>query len=151
MVARVLEWGPDPNTRAGSTSIGTRIDAICMTSCWCHYWAISTGQFWKPASSRSASMPETGGFAVWAYDTHKLPICPLHYYRVLGDEHPELERLGDAFSGLADWRPRIAQRAKDLQAELAPLARERSDVRERWQAAVDRINGEPGGSRPGVS
>ena len=23
--------------------------------------------------------PETGSFAVWAYDTHKLPICPLHY------------------------------------------------------------------------
>ena len=73
--------------------------------------------------------PETGGFAVWAYDTHKLPICPLHYHRVLGDEHPELERLGDAFSGLPDWRPRIAQRAKDLQAELGALARQRSDVR----------------------
>ena len=88
--------------------------------------------------------PETGGFAVWAYDTHKLPICPLHYHRVLGDEHPELERLGDAFSGLPDWRPRIAQRAKDLQSELGTLARRRSDVREAVQVAVERINGEPG-------
>ena len=26
--------------------------------------------------------PEAGSFAVWAYDTHKLPICPLHYARV---------------------------------------------------------------------
>ena len=88
--------------------------------------------------------PETGGFAVWAYNTHKLPICPLHYHRVLGDEHPELERLGDAFSGLPDWPPRIAQRAKDLQSELGALARRRSDVREAVQAAVERINGEPG-------
>jgi (1->4)-alpha-D-glucan 1-alpha-D-glucosylmutase len=88
--------------------------------------------------------PETGGFAVWAYDTHKLPICPLHYQRVLGDEHPELERLGDAFSGLPEWRPRIAQRAKDLQAELGALACQRSDVRQAVQAAIDRINGEPG-------
>ena len=88
--------------------------------------------------------PETGSFAVWAYDTHKLPICPLHYHRVLGDEHPELERLGDAFSGLPDGRPRIAQRAKDLQSELGALALERRDVREAVQAAVDRIDGEPG-------
>ena len=87
---------------------------------------------------------ETGGFAVWAYDTHKLPINPLHYSRVLGDEHPELERLGDAFSSLADWRPRIAQHAKDLQAELGALARERSDVQGALAAAVNRINGEPG-------
>ena len=35
--------------------------------------------------------PETGGFAVWAYGTHKLPICPLDYQRLLGDEDPELE------------------------------------------------------------
>src|ERR1700746_2506243 len=88
--------------------------------------------------------PETGSFAVWAYDTHKLPIFPLHYQRVLGDEHPELERLGDAFSNLADWRPRVAQHAKDLQAELGALARQRNDVREALAGAVNRINGEPG-------
>ena len=88
--------------------------------------------------------PETGGFAVFAYDAHKLPICPLHYQRVLGDEHPELERLGDAFSGLLEWRPRIARRAKDLKTELGALAPERSDVRQAVQAAVDRINGQPG-------
>ncbi|MBV9203206.1 MAG: malto-oligosyltrehalose synthase, partial [Alphaproteobacteria bacterium] len=88
--------------------------------------------------------PETGGFAVWAYDTHKLPINPLHYSRVLGNDHAELERLGDAFSSLADWRPRIAQHAKDLQAELGTLVRERDDVQEAVAAAVTRINGEPG-------
>src|SRR6201997_1975787 len=85
--------------------------------------------------------PETGSFAVWAYDNHKLPINPLHYARVLGDEHPELERLGDAFSGLQDWRPRIREHAKDLQAELGALARERSDVQGALAGAVNRLNG----------
>jgi len=87
---------------------------------------------------------DSGQFAVWAYNTHKLPIHPLHYARVLGDEHPELERLGDAFSSLSDWRPRIAQHAKDLQAELSALARERDDVRQAIDAAINRINGDPG-------
>jgi (1->4)-alpha-D-glucan 1-alpha-D-glucosylmutase len=88
--------------------------------------------------------PETGGFAILAYGTHKLPICPLHYERVLGKNHPELERLGDAFSGLPNWRPRVHARARDLQAELAALVRERDDVREAVEAAVAQLNGKPG-------
>jgi (1->4)-alpha-D-glucan 1-alpha-D-glucosylmutase len=87
---------------------------------------------------------ETGDFAVWAYDTHKLQICPLHYARVLGDAHPRLEQLADAFSGLPDWHPRVARRAKDLQAELAALVRRSDDVRRAVDAAVARLNGAPG-------
>ena len=41
-----------------------------------------------------------GELAVWAYDRHKLPICPLTYGDVLGDAHPTLERLGDEFGAL---------------------------------------------------
>jgi (1->4)-alpha-D-glucan 1-alpha-D-glucosylmutase len=87
---------------------------------------------------------ETGSFAVWAYGTHKLPICPLHYERVLGNAHPELERLGDAFSGLPNWRPRVHARARDLQAELATLVRDRDDVREAVLVAIAQLNGKPG-------
>jgi (1->4)-alpha-D-glucan 1-alpha-D-glucosylmutase len=93
---------------------------------------------------------ETGGFAVFAYDMHKLPICPMHYQRVLGDAHPELERFGDAFFGLPEWRPRIAQRAKDLQTELGALARERSDVLQAVQSAVDGSTASRGTLRPGA-
>jgi (1->4)-alpha-D-glucan 1-alpha-D-glucosylmutase len=88
--------------------------------------------------------PETGDFAVWAYDTHKLPICPLHYDRVLGDAHPLLERMGDAFSGLPRWHPHVPRRARDLRAELAALVRERDDVRRALDDAVARLNGQPG-------
>jgi (1->4)-alpha-D-glucan 1-alpha-D-glucosylmutase len=87
---------------------------------------------------------EAGGFAVWAYGTHKLPVSPLHYARILGDAHPELERLGDAFSALPDWRIHIGRRARELQAELAALARDRAEVAEAVEQAVARLNGVPG-------
>jgi len=88
--------------------------------------------------------PDEGGFALWAYGTHKLPICPFDYARVLGDVHPKLERLGDAFSNLPSWRPQVGRRAAELKAELAALAREQPDVREAVDAALSRLNGEPG-------
>ncbi|HEV7266969.1 MAG TPA: malto-oligosyltrehalose synthase [Falsiroseomonas sp.] len=87
---------------------------------------------------------EAGGFAVWAYGTHKLPISPRHYARILGDAHPELERLGDAFSALPDWHVHLGRRARELQAELAALARDSSDVREAVEDAVARLNGTAG-------
>jgi len=85
---------------------------------------------------------ENGTLSVWAYDTHQLPISPFHYGLVLGDGHPELERLGDAFAHLANWRPAIAARASHLKAELAALAKG-ADVAAAVQEAVDRFEGAP--------
>ena len=85
--------------------------------------------------------PKEGSFAVWAYDVHKLPICPQHYGRILGDELSELERLGDAFASLADSRPQMGQRAAKLKAQLAALAMEREDVRNEIAKAVDGFAG----------
>src|SRR3954469_24191143 len=59
-----------------------------------------------------------GELAVWAYDAHKLPVCPLQYARVLGHGHAGLERLGDAFAALREWRPQVARRAAELKREL---------------------------------
>ncbi|HXJ37964.1 MAG TPA: malto-oligosyltrehalose synthase, partial [Bryobacteraceae bacterium] len=87
---------------------------------------------------------EEGSFAVWAYDTHKLPICPLHYGRILGDTHPELDRLGDAFGGLPEWRPQVVRRAGELKAELASSFRAREDVREAIATALRSFAGTPG-------
>ncbi|HTU66375.1 MAG TPA: malto-oligosyltrehalose synthase [Steroidobacteraceae bacterium] len=63
----------------------------------------------------------TGEFAVWAYGTHKLPVHPLHYGLVLGTDHPALERLGDDFATLLQWRPQVRRRADELKADLAQL------------------------------
>jgi (1->4)-alpha-D-glucan 1-alpha-D-glucosylmutase len=140
----VLEWGPE-SEYAGWFDIDWEPDRRYLQGkLLVPFLGDQYGAVLESGQLALRFEPETGGFAVWAYDTHKLPICPLHYQRVLGDEHPELERLGDAFSGLPEWRPRIAQRAKDLQAELGLLARQGSDVHQAVQAAVNRINGEPG-------
>ncbi len=84
---------------------------------------------------------DEGSFAVWAYDTHKLPICPLHYQRIMGDAHPELERLGDSFAAIPEWHPQMSRRAQDLKAALAAAARERPDLRGAIESAVRQFNG----------
>ncbi len=88
--------------------------------------------------------PEAGSFAVWAYGTHKLPICPLHYQEILGNGHPALDKLGDRFAGLPEWRPQIARRAVELKEKLAALVAVDTDAREQIQSSLQRINGTPG-------
>jgi (1->4)-alpha-D-glucan 1-alpha-D-glucosylmutase len=140
----VLEWGPDSDY-AGWFDIDWDPDRRYLRGkLLVPFLGDQYGAVLESGQLALRFEPETGGFAVWAYGAHKLPICPLQYQRVLGDEHPELERLGDAFSGLPNWRPRVAQRAKDLQAELAALARAHDGMREAIEAAVSRLNGEPG-------
>ena len=58
--------------------------------------------------------PAAGTFSVWAYEAHKLPICPFHYGRILGNEHQVLEQVGDSFAGLSSWRPQVERRAGEL-------------------------------------
>ncbi|WP_237477619.1 malto-oligosyltrehalose synthase [Lichenibacterium dinghuense] len=87
---------------------------------------------------------KTGSFAVWAYDTHMLPVCPVHYGQILGDDDETLDRIGDGFSGLPNWRPQVLRRAEGLKAELVELVRERPEIAEAIGAAVARMNGTPG-------
>lgn len=89
---------------------------------------------------------DNGSFAVWAYGVHKLPICPLHYSRILGDAHPRLERFGDDFDHLAEWRPQVPRRARELKAELARAAAD-PDVRAAIDAALQRFTGSSGDDR----
>jgi len=77
--------------------------------------------------------PQTGSFAVWAYDSHKLPVRPQDYGTILGSDHADLERIADGFTHLADARPHELRRASDLKAELAELVATRPD-------AADAIN-----------
>ena len=140
----VLEWGPDSDY-AGWFDIDWDPDPRFLRGkLLVPFLGDQYGAVLESGHLVLRFQPDTGDFAVWAYDTHKLPICPLHYERVLGDSHPLLERLGDAFSGLPNWHPRVARRAKDLRAELVALVREHNDARAAVEAAVARLNGEPG-------
>lgn len=85
-----------------------------------------------------------GSFAVWAYHSHKLPISPLHYSRILADSHPRLERMADEFANLDEWWPQVARRAGDLKLELARVVYEDSSAADALAQAVTRINGTPG-------
>ena len=83
---------------------------------------------------------QAGELAVWAYDHHKLPICPLTYGDVLGSAHATLERLGDEFGALMQWKPQVARRAAELKRALAGAARSDPGVRDALVDAVERVN-----------
>ncbi len=85
-----------------------------------------------------------GSFAVWAYDSHKLPVSPNHYAEILGADHPVLERLGDAFAHMASWRPQVPDRAAALKAELTSAVRSDAGVAEAVAVAVARFAGTAG-------
>jgi (1->4)-alpha-D-glucan 1-alpha-D-glucosylmutase len=81
-----------------------------------------------------------GELAVWAYEQHKLPLCPLTYRDVLGTGHATLERLGDEFGALAQWKPQVVRRAAELKRELAAAVRDDEAVRAALHAALERLN-----------
>ena len=89
----------------------------------------------------------TGSFAVWAYDTHMLPICPVHYGDILGDDDLTLDHIGDGFSGLPAWRPQVLRRAESLKADLVNAVRDRPELGDAIASAVARFNGTPGDAR----
>ena len=136
----MLEWGPD-SARAGYFDIdwdpGARyLQGKLLTP----FLGKQYGQVLEEGGLELRFDAAAGSFAVWAYGTHKLPICPLDYDRILGDAHPELERLGDAFAGLPSHRPNVVRRADDLKRELAALAAERPDVADAVLQAVGSFN-----------
>lgn len=84
-----------------------------------------------------------GSFAIWAHDSHKLPVSPLSYETILGDDHPRLAELGDAFADLMRWRPQIMRRARDLKTSLAAAAEDPA-VRAAIDARLARFTGRKG-------
>jgi (1->4)-alpha-D-glucan 1-alpha-D-glucosylmutase len=83
---------------------------------------------------------EDGSFAVWAYDAHKLPIHPLTFPLILGHQHPALDRMADLFLDLPQWRPQVAERARELKGELVALANKDEGARTAIEARVDEFN-----------
>ncbi len=84
---------------------------------------------------------DAGEFAVWAYDTHKLPVCPLQYATIVGNEDADLERIGDEFAALLEWRPQLERRANELKGELSRLIYKSESARSQLAQALARMNG----------
>ncbi|WP_413990917.1 malto-oligosyltrehalose synthase [Labrys okinawensis] len=85
-----------------------------------------------------------GELAIWAHGVHKLPVYPGHYGRILGGAHAELERLGDAFSHLAGFRPHEQRRVRELKAQLAALVAEDAQAAAAVAQGVARFAGKAG-------
>jgi (1->4)-alpha-D-glucan 1-alpha-D-glucosylmutase len=140
----VLEWGPD-SQHAGWFDIDWNPDRDFLQNKL--LVPFLKDQYGVELSRGSLALKfdeNAGTFAVWLYDTHKLPICPLHYARILGSGHAELERMGDRFTNLSEWRPQVVQGAADLKAQLARAVEEHEEIREAIAAAVHGLNGTPG-------
>ncbi|MGE5271708.1 MAG: alpha-amylase family glycosyl hydrolase, partial [Thiohalocapsa sp.] len=138
----VLEWGPD-SLYAGWFDIDWDPDRrYLQDKLLIPFLGDQYGVELERGHLRLQFDADHGTFAVWAYAVHKLPICPLDYARILGQDHPVLERLGDSFAGLRAWRPQIERRAAELKTELAALAREDPAVRTAIDEAVARLTGQ---------
>jgi (1->4)-alpha-D-glucan 1-alpha-D-glucosylmutase len=83
-----------------------------------------------------------GEFAVWAYETHKLPVSPRCYARILGNEDPKLGKIADQFSVLPEQNPEAARRAIEIKRQLTRLVGERADVRSALDRSLGRFHGD---------
>ena len=134
----VLEWGPE-SRYAGwfdidwSAHDGGGQDKLLAPVLGEQYGeALRTGKL--------ALKFDDGAFAIWAYDEHKLPICPLTYPLILGHQNAALDVMADRFLDLPQWRPEIAERAHDLKAELAELTGADAKARDEIGARLAAFN-----------
>ena len=142
----VLEWGPDA-AHAGWFDIDWTTDRLNLRDkILVPFLGNQYGIELEAGRLVLKFDPTAGSFAVWAYDTHKLPISPFHYGTILGADHAELERLGDEFSNIASWRPQVRHRAEELKGQLARIVRDDPRIAAAVQAVVDRLNGTAGDS-----
>jgi (1->4)-alpha-D-glucan 1-alpha-D-glucosylmutase len=140
----VLEWGPDA-VHAGWFDIEwdperRYLHDKLLVPLLAHQY----GRELEHGMLRLRFDPEQGSFAVWAYDTHKLPIWPPHYAQILADGDLKLEQLADAFAWLPNWRRQMPQRAAELKVQLAAAASAGEEVRQALQRALARFEGRPG-------
>ena len=87
---------------------------------------------------------QEGSFAVWAHESHMLPVSPLDYEAILGRDTRVLADLGDAFADLMHWRPQIMRRTRSLKARLTEAA-QHPDIRaaiSQRVAAFDGVKGD---------
>ncbi len=136
----VLEWGPDSD-HAGWFDIDWDPDRrYLLNKLLVPFLGDQYGVELKAGNLVLKCDEAEGSLAVWAYDTHKLPVCPLFYDRVLGRDDAGLDRLSDLFLDLPMWRPAVAERAATLKAELAALLADDGAARTALDARIAALN-----------
>ena len=121
----VLEWGPE-SEYAGWFDIDWEPDRrYLQNKLLVPFLGDQYGAALESGALALKFEPETGSFAVWAYGTHKLPICPRHYGSILGVAHPDLERLGDAFAASFGVAPAHRGARKRVEARTGDTGSDR--------------------------
>ena len=112
----VLEWGPGVALRG---LVRHRLVGASRTNGGKLLAPVLGEQYGEALRARQARaqvrQPTAGPSPSGPTTTHKLPICPLTYPTILGREREALERIGDRFLDLPNWRPQIAERALEPQ------------------------------------
>ena len=94
----VLEWGPDSD-HAGWFDIDWDPDRrYLLNKLLVPFLGDQYGVELKAGNLVLKYDEDDGALAIWAYDSHKLPVCPLFYDQVLGHDDPGLDRYSDLFS-----------------------------------------------------
>lgn len=88
--------------------------------------------------------PADGSFSIWLYGTHKLPVTPSSYSKILNVASPELKELAEQFAALEDSWPDTRGRANELKAQLAQSAASSQSVRTAIDSALAHFRGWPG-------
>ncbi|MCQ8277595.1 malto-oligosyltrehalose synthase [Acetobacteraceae bacterium KSS8] len=136
----VLEWGPDSD-HAGWFDIDWDPDRrYLLNKILVPFLGDQYGAELKAGKLVLKYDEEDGSLAIWAYDSHKLPVCPLFYDQILGHDDPGLDRYSDLFSDLPMWRPQVAERARVLKTDLAMLTREIPSSRTALNKRIDALN-----------
>ncbi|MBH0237524.1 malto-oligosyltrehalose synthase [Methylobrevis albus] len=139
----VLEWGAS-STYSGWFDIDWSPDAVGLSGkVLIPVLGDQYGLVLQAGDLTLAFDEANGSFAVWAYGTHKLPVDPRHYDRILSDRHPVLERLGDAFGHIEAAHPHQRRHAGELKGRLADAARADPAVAAAIAAEVARFAGKP--------
>ena len=132
----VLEWGPGSRYAGWFDIDWSAHDGVGQDKLLTPVLGEQYGEALR--NGKLALKFDDGAFAIWAYDEHKLPICPLTYPLILGHENAALDLMADRFLDLPQWRPEIAERARDLKTELAELvcadAKARAEISSRLAA-----------------
>ena len=139
----LLEWGEEAD-HAGWFDIDWNPDhAYIQNKVLVPFLGDQYGAVLESGGLRLRFDAQDGSFAVWAHESHKLPISPATYEMVLGQGFAPLADLGDAFSDLMRWRPQIMRRARDLKDQLAEVAR-RPEARAALEDRLDAFTGREG-------
>ena len=139
----ILEWGPYSQFADWFDIDWTPDQAYLRNKVLVPFLGEQYGAALKSGALRIKFDPRAGTLAVWAHDTHKLPICPLHYGAILGNAHPALERIGDAFANLSVHDRFISRRTGELQRELVE-ALDLPEVAAAFAHSLARFEGEVG-------